>query len=541
MRQSMPPDGGPVHSQDAQNQADRPEFGKHVEYTHDGLPGDDPGGLATQAGVKRIEAVSKAWTKTSLVIAYVSLLLIANATSLEIQVTGALLPFATSAFSSHSLVSTVSVVQGVVASVIKPPAGKIADVFGRLESFSIIVLLYTVGYVMQAASNSVQTFAGAQIFWSIGYNGLQVLQQIFVADTTDLLNRALFSTLFDLPFLWTTWAGPEVGQAILNNTIWRWGYGIWAIILPVCFVPLAASLFMNQRRAKKLGFDVPSPFRGSSAFQVAKNIWFDLDAGGLLLFAAAISLILLPLTLAPNADGQWSNPSMIAMLVVGGVFLLLFPLWETSKKLAPVAFFPPALFQERTIIAGVLIAFFYFMAFYMSVFPYFNSYLQVVQGQSLTAAGYITRVFSFSSTVSSVAVSLLIKYTAHYKYYVSCGAAVYLLGMGLMLAYRTQDASTATLVGIQIVIGIGGGFLNVPVQLGVQASASHQQVAAATTVWLTLLEVGGAVGSAISGAIWSTYIPSKLQQYLPEANAADWATIYGSLTVAADYTKYPAG
>ena len=44
-----------------------------------------------------------------------SLLLIANMTSLEIQVTGVLLPFATSAFSAHSLVSTVTVVQGVVA------------------------------------------------------------------------------------------------------------------------------------------------------------------------------------------------------------------------------------------------------------------------------------------------------------------------------------------------------------------------------------------------------------------------------------------
>lgn len=157
----------------------------------------------------------------------------------------------------------------------------------------------------------------------------------------------------------------------------------------------------------------------------------------------------------------------------------------------------------------------------MSVFPYFYSYLQIVQGQSITAAGYITRVFSFSSTVSSVVVSLIIKYTAHYKYFVTCGAVIYLVGMGIMLAYRTQDASTATLVGIQIVIGIGGGFLNVPVQLGVQASASHQQVAAVTTVWLTLLEVGGAVGSAISGAIWSTYVPSKLQLYLPEANAAE--------------------
>lgn len=536
----MRPDEG-LDDQVLRNRTEHPEFGKDADYGHETFPGETSGEGTTQAGVKRIEAVSKAWTKASLIVAYVSLLLIANVTSLEIQVTGALVPFATSAFSAHSLVSTVTVVQGVVASVIKPPAGKIADVFGRLESFTIIVTLYTLGYIMQAASNSVQTFAGAQIFWSIGFNGLQVLQQIFVADTTDLLNRALFSTLFDLPFLWTTWAGPEVGQSILKNTTWRWGYGIWAIILPVCFIPLAVSLFTNQRRAKKLGFEVPSPFRGSSAFQVIKNIWFDLDAGGLLLFAAAISLILLPLTLAPNADGKWTNPSMIAMLVVGGVLLLLFPLWETSKKLAPIAFFPPGLFKERTIIAGVLIAFFYFMAFYMSVFPYFYSYLQIVQGQSLTTASYITRVFSFSSTVSSVVVSLMIKYTGHYKYYVTCGAAIYLLGMGLMLAYRTQDASTATLVGTQIVIGIGGGFLNVPVQLGVQASASHQQVAAATTVWLTLLEVGGAVGSAISGAIWSTYIPAKLQQYLPEANAADWATIYSSITVAADYTTYPPG
>jgi MFS family permease len=238
--------------------------------------------------------------------------------------------------------------------------GKIADVFGRLESFSITIILYTLGYIMQAASNSVQTFAGAQVFYSAGFNGLGVLQQIFVADTTDLLNRALFSTLFDLPFLWTTWAGPSVIDAFLNGPGWRWGYAVWAIILPICFIPLAVSLFMNQRRAKKSGFDVPSPFRGHTAFQVVKNLWFDLDTFGLLLFAAAIALVLLPLTLAPGASGGWSNASMIAMLVVGGVLLLVFPFWERSPKLAPRAFFPPNLFKERTVVAGVLIAFLYF-------------------------------------------------------------------------------------------------------------------------------------------------------------------------------------
>ena len=110
---------------------------------------------------------------------------------------------------------------------------------------------------------------------------------------------------------------------------------------------------------------------------------------------------------------------------------------------------------------------------------------------------------------------------------------------GLMIAYRTEDASTWSIIGTQIAVGIGGGFLNVPVQLGVQASASHQQVAAATTVWLTILEVGGAVGAAVSGAIWSTYVPSKLQQYLPPD--VSYVAIYSDITASSNYLLYPVG
>lgn len=117
---------------------------------------------------------------------------------------------------------------------------------------------------------------------------------------------------------------------------------------------------MNQRRAKKLGFDLGSPVRGHSIFQKFKNFSLDLDLFGLLLFSAAVSLILLPLTLAPRAKDEWRNPSMIAMLVIGAVILLVFPVWETTKKLAPKAFFPPDLFKKRTVVVGTLIAFFYF-------------------------------------------------------------------------------------------------------------------------------------------------------------------------------------
>jgi hypothetical protein len=237
---------------------------------------------------------------------------------------------------------------------------KIADVFGRLESFSFAVLLYTLGYIQQAASNNVKAYASAQIFYSAGSQGLQILQQIFVADSTDLLNRALFSTLFDVPFLWTVWVGAPIAQSVLKHSTWRWGYGMWAIVLPISFIPLALSLFMNQRKAKKMGLIPRSQFEGQSAWTVVRSLWFDLDFFGLLLLSAAISLILIPLTLAASAKGGWHNASIIAMLVIGVVCLVVFPFWERSKKLAPRAFFPRELFENRTVLAGTAIGFLYF-------------------------------------------------------------------------------------------------------------------------------------------------------------------------------------
>ncbi|PSK46121.1 cell division control protein 42 [Elsinoe australis] len=494
---------------------------------------------SAQAGVKRLEATTATWSKKSLIIAYVSLYLMAYVTSLEQQTTFNFTIFATSAFAAHSLVSTVTVVQGVVLSVVKPPMSKIADVFGRLEAFSLSVFFYVIGFIMQAGSNNVRTYASAAIFYSAGQTGLQILQQIFVADTSDLLNRALVSSIPDIPFLINVWVGPEVASGILAGAGWRWGYGIWTIILPVAFLPLALSLFLNQRKAAKRGVLPPSPFAGYSAKQVFVNLWYDLDIFGLILLSAAISLILIPLTLAARASGGWSNASIIAMIVIGAVCLVAFPFWERSAKLAPHAFFPKNLFAKRTVLAGVGIAFFYFMAFYLSVFPYFQSYLLVVQGSSIVTAGRITSTFTFSSTVTSIVVSVLIKYTKHYKYFVTLGSAVYIIGLGLMLRYRQEGASTGTLVGCQIAVGIGGGMLNVPAQLGVQASASHQQVAAATAIFLTILEIGGAVGSSISGAIWTNNLLAKLQAYLP-AETQDQATlIYGNITLAS--TGWPMG
>lgn len=239
---------------------------------------------------------------------------------------------------------------------------KMSDVLGRLEAFTFSIFIFVIGYIQMASSKNVETYASAQIFYSAGSTGVQILQQVFVADTTNLLNRALFSAIPDTPFLLTVWIGPLLAQFFLDDLTWRWGYGIWAVILPIAFLPLGLSLYFSQKKAKRLKLVPPSPFAGLNTKAVLKRLWYDLDVFGLLLLSAAIALILLPLTLAPILNESWSSSSMITMLAVGGVCLVAFPFWERSKRLAPKAFFPPNLFRQRTLLSGVTLAFFYYSA-----------------------------------------------------------------------------------------------------------------------------------------------------------------------------------
>ncbi|CAG8142594.1 unnamed protein product [Penicillium salamii] len=488
-----------------------------------------------QEGVQKIEAINLTWTAKSLMVAYVSIFLMAFCTSLEGQTVMSLSAYATSAFSKHSLISTVLVIQNVVNAVIKPPMAKVADVFGRFEAFCVSILIYMLGYIQMAGSTNVQTYASAQIFYSAGSTGLQILQQVFIADSSDLLNRAFLALLPEFPFLVTVWLGPTIAGAILRTSSWRWGYGMWAVILPASFLPLALTLLFNQRKAQRLNLIKKRIKRHTSFVGILRRTWYDLDVGGLVLLSAAVTLILVPLTLAATAKNGWKNTGILVMIVLGVACLCLLPLWESNKKLAPKPLLSLHLLKQKTALAGCALAFWYFMAFYFSVQPYLYSYLQVVQGYDVATAGRVTQTFAFTSTIAAFSVSLLIKYTRRYRIYVTIGCVIYMTGLVLMLTCRGEGASHFQVLGTQVIIGIGGGLVNVPVQLGVQASASHQEVAAATAMFLTSMEMGGAVGAAISGAVWSSAIPHKLLQYLPEETKDQAGDIFGKLTTALSY------
>ncbi|KAH8152683.1 uncharacterized protein LAJ45_03524 [Morchella importuna] len=487
----------------------------------------DTASIEKTAGVAKIEGVTLAWSKVGLWTAWAGIMLLAVAVSLDSQTIYSYQPMATSTFGAHSLLATIGTVQNIMYAVTKPPVAKIADVFGRFEAFTFSVVLLTLGFILEAASQDIGTFAAAQIFYVAGQVGIQFMQQIFAADTTNLKWRALFNALPLAPFLFTTWCGAPIVERVLRDSTWRWGYGMYAIIIPACAIPLLISLGYHQHKASKAGV-ISNKDKNSALLRDPVALFSQLDILGLTLFTAGLTLVLLPMTLAARYPDKWASSHIIVMLVVGVICLIVFPIWEVYFAKTPILSLD--LLKDRTVLGGCGVVFFAFCAFYIYQ-PYFYSYLVVVRGHSYKAATNIVLASSFASTASGLIIAFAVRYTGNYKWVVVAGICIKIIGGGLMFRYRDIDSSTAQLVMGQVIFGIGTGLLNV-IQVGVQAAVKHRDVASVTALLATGYSVGGAVGDSISGGIWTNLLPQKLALHLPNSNATEIASIRDNFVVA---------
>jgi hypothetical protein len=156
--------------------------------------------------------------------------------------------------------------------------------------------------------------------------------------------------------------GSITGNDILATATWKWGYGIWCIILPVVFLPLAITLFLNNKKAKKIRLTTPSAWKGLSVQQTLMRSLFELglDLDGILLLRGAFALIFIPLTIASKSSEGWGSGSNIEMPIIGIICFLIFPIWESNRVLAPLPLIPLHLLKSRTFSAGCGVGFFYF-------------------------------------------------------------------------------------------------------------------------------------------------------------------------------------
>ncbi|KAL7410360.1 major facilitator superfamily domain-containing protein [Mrakia frigida] len=481
------------------------------------------------AGVLKVEAAQAVWSKKAKWFLWFGLALACYAYSLDGSTTWQYLYYATSEVLNNSLSATVSTAGAIIIAVGKPLMAKSADTFGRAETYVVVLFSYVLGYILNASANSIGQIAAGTIFYSLGYTGLQILTQVVLADTTTLRWRGFAGGLVSLPFVINGFVAAEIAQGILPN--WRWGYGMFAVIIPVCLAPVIGSLFWGQHKAKKIAVLEPKGPRRS--FAVASRDYFNsMDAIGLVLIAASLALILLPLGLAKTASNGWRTPSMIVMIVLGIVLFPVFVIWEWKFAKVPLA--PPRFFKSKTIVAACAIGFLDFVSFYLQYTYQYNFVSVVKYNWTYRSLTYFSLTQSMGLTIFAILGGAIMYATRRYKWLMFVGLLIRLLGVGLMIHSRGAKGSDAEIVMCQVLQSIGGGFAAITLQVSAQAGVVHADVATVTALVLLITEIGNSVGSAIAAAVWTNQMPKQLAIHVGN-NATLNAELYASITTIMAY------
>jgi hypothetical protein len=84
-----------------------------------------------------------------------------------------------------------------------------------------------------------------------------------------LKNRALAYAFTSSPYIITAFAGSKVSDDYYYNISWQWGFGTFAIILPVVAAPLFIIFKVNLRKAENRGLML----KEGSGRTILQSIW----------------------------------------------------------------------------------------------------------------------------------------------------------------------------------------------------------------------------------------------------------------------------
>ncbi|KAG5924046.1 hypothetical protein E4U42_004760 [Claviceps africana] len=350
-----------------------------------------------QAGIQKATALKQYMSRNMFALVFVALILTMFADRYVVYTSSTYNTYAASAFSQHSLLSTAAVVSDIAQLWAYPIIAKIEDAVGRAEGFAAAALFHVVGSILSAACPNVETYIAAGIFNAFGNTGFLLTEQVFVAETVSLANRGLLSAVpTSITGIIVLVAGSVAAGKILEVAGWRWGYGISAIVLPVCAAPLVTLLLVLQRKAMKAygaaGTDTSRAEKENRRVwsRAASYVWVELDLPGILLLIAGLALLLLPLSMTGTSHSdRWHSPALIAMLVAGAVCLACLVFWDGWYAKKPIV--PLSLLRRRTTVAACLLGLFDFLSF--SLFKaFFPSFLQVAGGYSPADASLVKYV-----------------------------------------------------------------------------------------------------------------------------------------------------
>jgi EmrB/QacA subfamily drug resistance transporter len=364
---------------------------------------------------------------------------------------------------------------------VTPLYGKLGDLYGRKRILQAAVVIFLAGSALCGLAQTMDELIAFRAIQGLGGGGLIVLTQAIVGDVVPPRERGRYQGLFGGVFALASVGGPLLGGVIVEHVSWRW---IFYVNLPLGLVALAviaATLPAFGRRSRPV-----------------------IDYLGAGLLAGGLSAIVLVTSLGGNT-WAWDSAQVVGVGALGVALLGAFALVE-RRAAEPIL--PPALVRDPIFaVAGALSLIVGFALF--GAVTFLPLYFQTVDADSPTRSGLRLIPMLGGVVLTSIVSGQVITRTGRYRAFPIAGTAVMTVGMLLLsrLAIGTSGAMAALDL---LVLGLGLGMTMQVLVLAVQNAVDYSVLGAATSGVTMLRGVGGSLGTALFGAIFTSRLGQEL-------------------------------
>jgi EmrB/QacA subfamily drug resistance transporter len=402
----------------------------------------------------------------------------------------------------------------LAVTVVTPIYGKLGDMLGRKRVLQAAIVLFLVGSALCGLAQSTLHLIIFRAIQGLGGGGLIVSSMAAVGDVVSPRERGRYQGYFGAVFGVSTVTGPLLGGYIVEHLSWRW---IFYVNLPIGLASLAviAWAFAPQPRRE------PRP----------------IDWAGAALLAIGLTALVLAASLGGHAM-PWTSAPILTLATLAVVSLVWFSVVE-RRAAEPIL--PPDLFANRTFLISSAVGFIVGLGMFAAV-TYMPVYLQVVQGISPSRAGIAMTPLMGGLFLTSIVSGQIISAIGRYRIFPIAGTALMGVGLGLM-SFLGTDTPIWFALGAMLVLGLGLGLVMQVLVLAVQNAVDYRNLGVATSGATLFRSIGGALGVAGAGAIFSAGLAAQIAALpadmpvastptaidaLPDAARAFYHTIYAA-------------
>ncbi len=379
--------------------------------------------------------------------------------------------------------------------IIIPITGWLSRLFGRKNYLIASIVMFTVSSFLCGSAWSLRSLIFFRIIQGIGGGALQPLSQSILLEVFPPAQHGMAMAIFGIGIMFGPVVGPLLGGWITDNWSWRW---IFYINVPIGIVSVLLTMFVI--------YDPP----------YMKRIKMKIDYWGLMLLAIGLGSLQFVLDKGQRED-WFSSPVIVTFTIITVVSLVLFVIQELFSKNPVINL---RLFRDRTFTTGNILMFFAFFNLFGSI-VLLPIYLQTLMGYTSFLAGLVLGPGGIATMIAlPIAGRLVTKLNP--KRILIFGILISGLASYMMSFFTLQTDFWST-VWPRVVLGVGMGFLFIPLTTLTLSHIQKEKMTEATAMYNLLRNIGGSVGVAFVTTMLSRraqFHQSRLVEHLSPFDSA---------------------